>query len=106
MGDIAARPDYDYLQGVTLRAYENEDGARLKVAVPSPDGRPGSTFDLSREGRRVTVRPHGAAAVWRLLLVGETVDSVDGGSFEADSDGSLVVPSLADASVTVTLSRG
>jgi hypothetical protein len=41
-----------------------------------------------------------------LLLVGETVDSVDGGSLEADSDGSLIVPSSADASVTATLSRG
>jgi alpha-D-xyloside xylohydrolase len=106
VGDRAARPDYDYLQGVTLRAYAIEDGARLKVAVPSPDGRPGSHFDLSREGRQVTVKPHGATADWRLLLVGETVDSVDGGSFEADSDGSLIVPSSADASVTATLSRG
>ena len=106
VGDSAARPDYDYLQGVTLRAYEIEDGARLKVAVPSRDGRPGAHFDLSRKGRRVTVKPHGATADWRLLLVGETVDSVDGGSLEADSDGSLIVPSSADASVTATLSRG
>ena len=74
----------------------------MSVAVPSQDGRPGSTFELRRDGAQVTVRPK-ASAEWRLLLVGETVESVRGGTIEAQAEGTLVVPASPDAVVEVTL---
>ena len=104
IGDSEARADYDYARGVTLRAYAIEDGARVSVLVPAQDGGPGSVFELRREGRRVTATPH-AAAGWRLLLVGETVESVTGGTNEATAEGGLVVPASPDAIVELTLSR-
>jgi alpha-D-xyloside xylohydrolase len=103
IGECEARADYDYPRGVTLRAYAIEDGARVKVAVPERDGGPGSTFELRREGRQVTVMPHTAAPGWRLLLVGETVESVSGGTIEATAEGSLVMPETSDATLSVTL---
>jgi len=101
-GDRDSKADYEYPRGVTLLAFAIEDGARLSVAVPSQDGRPGSTFELRRDGAQVTVRPK-ASAEWRLLLVGETVESVRGGTIEAQAEGTLVVPASPDAVVEVTL---
>jgi alpha-D-xyloside xylohydrolase len=103
MGDNDARADYDYPSGVTLRAYEIEDGARVSVAVPSQDGRPGSHFELRRKGERVTVKPSARAAAWRLLLVGETAESVSGGRIETAAEGVLVLPESPDATVSVTI---
>jgi alpha-D-xyloside xylohydrolase len=103
IGECEARADYDYPRGVTLRAYGIEDGARVRVAVPSQDGRPGSTFELHRDGEQVTVTPDGAAPGWRVLLVGETVESASGGTVEAAADGNLVLPASIDGTVTLTL---
>jgi len=103
IGDCEARADYDYPRGLTLRAYAIEDGARVRVSVPAQDGGPGSIFELRREGRQVTVTPHAAEAGWRLLLVGETVESVTGGANQATAEGSLVLPASPDAIVAVTL---
>ena len=103
MGECEAKADYDYPRGVTLRAYAIDDGALVKVAVPSQDGRPGSIFELRRKGTQVTLTPHAAAEGWRLLLVGETVESVSGGRIETTADGSLVEPLSSDATVKLTL---
>ena len=103
IGECDARADYDYPRGVTLRAYAIEEGARVRVAIPEQDGGPGSTFELRREGGQVTVTPHAAAPGWRLLLVGETVESASGGTIEATAEGSIVLPASSDAPVSVIL---
>jgi alpha-D-xyloside xylohydrolase len=103
IGAYEARADYDYPRGVTLRAYGIEDGARVSVAVPTQDGGPGSTFEFHRDGGHVTVTPHAAAAGWRVLFVGETVESATGGTVEAAADGGLVLPTSIDGTVTLTL---
>jgi alpha-D-xyloside xylohydrolase len=103
IGDCEARADYDYPRGVTLRAYAIEDGARVRVSVPAQNGEPGSIFELQRDGRQLRLTPHAAAPGWRLLLVGETVESVDGGAIETTAEGSLVVPASPDAIVALTL---
>jgi hypothetical protein len=102
MGECETRAHYDFPTGVTLRAYAIEDGARVRVAVPSQDGGPGSAFEVRRKGRQVTVTPHAAAPGWRLLLVGETVESVKGGTIEATAEGALVLPVSPDAIVELT----
>jgi alpha-D-xyloside xylohydrolase len=103
IGGCEARADYDYPRGVTLRAYQIEDGARVRVSVPAQDGGPGSTYELCRDGRRMTVTPDAAAPDWSLLMVGETVESVSGGTLEATDEGSLVLPASPDATVALTL---
>ena len=105
MGASEARADYDYPHGVTLRAYEIEDGAQVNVAIPKQDGRPGSAFALRRVGHEITVTPGSGASDWRLLLIGEPGISADHGSIEATAEGCLVVPATAGAEVKVTLRR-
>jgi hypothetical protein len=51
----------------------------------------------------VTVTPHAAAPGWSVLFVGETVESASGGTVEAAADGSLVLPTSIDGTVTLTL---
>jgi alpha-D-xyloside xylohydrolase len=103
MGDCEARADYDFPSEVTLRAYQIQDGARVTVAVPSQTGEPCSRFELRRDGRRVIVTPDGVPSAWRLLMVGEAVESATGATIETNHEGSLVVPASPGSAVTVTL---
>ncbi|MFD7658326.1 alpha-xylosidase [Actinosynnema sp. NPDC059797] len=84
VGAVDDRPDYDYAEGVTLRAYGLSDG-RHSVVVG------GSTFRLVKRGDRMWVEVADAPARWRLLLVGaRSVDVVGGGTAHAHPDGVLV----------------
>ncbi|MGW2147955.1 alpha-xylosidase [Nonomuraea bangladeshensis] len=65
------RPDYDYADGVTLRAYRLADGDHRTVTVPTVDGGIGAVFEVSRDGARVRARRvEGAATSWNLLAGG------------------------------------
>ncbi|MGA4987018.1 alpha-xylosidase [Nonomuraea bangladeshensis] len=65
------RPDYDYADGVTLRAYRLADGDHRTVTVPTVDGGVGAVFEVSRDGERVRARRvEGAATSWNLLAGG------------------------------------
>ncbi|MFF0774310.1 alpha-xylosidase [Nonomuraea wenchangensis] len=65
------RPDYDYADGVTLRAYRLADGDHRTVTVPTVDGGIGAVFEVSRDGERVRARRvEGAATSWNLLAGG------------------------------------
>ena len=105
VGAGEARADYDFRRGVTLRAYSIGDGARITVTVPGPDGGSGSTFELRRKGAEVTMTAHAAEPGWRLLLVGETVEPMNGCTVEVTAEGSLAAPAAPDASVVVNLRR-
>lgn len=90
-GARSDRPDYDYADGVTLRAYELADGARVTTAVPAPAGEAVATFVTTREGDVVRVEAAGAPPAWRFLLVGvPSVSSVRGGTATAHDQGTLV----------------
>ncbi|NUR01238.1 MAG: alpha-xylosidase [Streptomyces sp.] len=69
MGAVAARPDYDYASGVTLRIYEPPDATTLECDVPSPDGTTAATFTATRSGRTVTVASPDAPAGWTAEIV-------------------------------------
>ncbi|MEU4745620.1 alpha-xylosidase, partial [Actinosynnema sp. NPDC023658] len=84
VGAVDDRPDYDYAEGVTLRAYRLADGDHVTVVGDT-------TFRTHRRDDEIRVEADGAPSTWRLLVVGaESVDSVDGGSVGTDPDGLLV----------------
>jgi len=105
VGSSDARADYDFPEGVTLRAYQIEDGALVNVAIPTQDGRPGSTFTLKRTGDEIAVSPGPTVSDWRLLLVGEVCKSATNGTLDAVAEGCVVVPNSRDAAVTVILAK-
>jgi len=93
MGKHEDRPDYDYGEGVTLQVYELEDGKHASVAIPSVTGIIQTTFEVRREGRKISVKRHGKSRAWQLLLVGiPATASVEGGTLESQPQGVLVTP--------------
>jgi alpha-D-xyloside xylohydrolase len=72
------RPDYAYHEGVTLRVYQPEDGARVTVPVPSTEGTTAATFEVVRDGDTVRVTRDGPPAPWRVsVLSGTSASTVD-----------------------------
>jgi alpha-D-xyloside xylohydrolase len=98
------RPDYDYADGVTLRAYQLADGQRTTVTVPDTTGAPAATFDITVEGGTVRARRTGRPVPWRLLLVGQP-DAVDvtGGTVVGHPDGTLIEVTAASAACAAVL---
>jgi alpha-D-xyloside xylohydrolase len=93
VGSREDRPDYDYGDGVILRAYELAEGSSVAAVVPSAAGDVDMTFELKREGAMITVERHGKSKRWQLLLVGiGSVASVEGGAAEISTKGALVTP--------------
>ncbi|MBC6461542.1 alpha-xylosidase [Actinomadura sp. HBU206391] len=91
VGAVDDRPDYDYADGVTLRAYELPDGARVTTEVPAPTGEITATFTTRRDGGEIRVEATGAPPGWRVLLVGvRAALSVDGGTTTEHEQGTLV----------------
>ncbi|MGX5680917.1 alpha-xylosidase [Schumannella luteola] len=75
IGARTDRPDYDYLDGLTLHVYPGADGTS-PVTVRQPGGED-AVFEVQRASRRVTVS--GPAGSWGALSAGgQRVASVDG----------------------------
>ncbi len=49
------RPDYDYLEGVELRAFELAEGATATAVVPDLEGGVAARFTARREGEKVVI---------------------------------------------------
>jgi alpha-D-xyloside xylohydrolase len=73
VGAVADRPDYDHAEGVTLRAYELADGARVTVEVG------GVTFTVVREGAMLHASCDAPSAPW-ALAAGERVVRAEEGT--------------------------
>lgn len=107
VGAVGDRPAYDYADGVTLRAYELGDGARVDTVVAGTDGEPAARFVTSRAGGAVRVQAAGAGSAvapsgWNVLLVGiRSVGAVDGGTAEAHDQGVLVRADGGNVTITV-----
>ncbi|CAL8970297.1 Alpha-xylosidase [Cellulomonas sp. T2.31MG-18] len=77
VGAVTDRPDYDWADGVTLRAFELADGDRREVVVPSSTGGAATTFVVRREGDRLLAEGP-ADVAWRLQVADLVVDAADG----------------------------
>jgi alpha-D-xyloside xylohydrolase len=66
------RPDYDFTDGVTLRAGDLADGTTATLALPAPDGGPGAVAQARRSGRQVEFSWNGAPPVRWSAQVGAT----------------------------------
>ncbi len=77
VGAVDDRPDYDYADGVTLRAYELADGATVTTVVPTLAGETACTFTTTRRGGTVHVEADNPPPAWRLLLAGVHTEPVE-----------------------------
>ncbi len=70
IGAVDDRPDYDYADGITLRAYQLADGATVTTTVPTVAGEVACTFTTTRRGDTVHVSVDHPPARWRFQLAG------------------------------------
>ena len=67
LGAVDARPDYEFTDGITFRAYEIAEGATAKCSVPARNGGPGVEVSVTRRGRRLHAELAGTpAGTWGL----------------------------------------
>jgi alpha-D-xyloside xylohydrolase len=78
------RPDYDYSDGVELRLYGLDDGAKASVDVRGIDGTTGLCLSAERKGRLIAISARGAGKPWRLKLEGMKASSAKGMSVDGD----------------------
>jgi len=104
VGANEQRPDYDYTDGVTFHVFELQDGAALSARVPTVKGEVAMTVKVSRAGQQVRVQAQGAPKAWRVLLRGvDSVQSVEGGTAQANALGTLLIPAEGMSCLTVRL---
>ena len=91
MGARDDRADYDFADGVTLRAFELVEGVDVSVLVPDSTGATDSAFVVTRSSGSVLAERIRGSKPWRLLLVNAgSVQSVTGGTAESTPAGVLV----------------
>jgi alpha-D-xyloside xylohydrolase len=104
MGARSDAADYDFADGVTLRAYELAEGAKVAVAVPDVRGGSDSAFEVTRTARVVVADRLRGTKSWRLMLASEASSlEVTGGSVESTPHGILVTAAPESNRIEVTL---
>jgi alpha-D-xyloside xylohydrolase len=92
VGAVDNRPDYDYGADVVFHAFEIQDGAVLTTSVPA--GEAGLPFTLQRSGDTLQIHCGKKSTGWQVLLRGvQSVAGVEGGTWSAHPQGTLLTPS-------------
>jgi alpha-D-xyloside xylohydrolase len=106
MSSQEIRADYDYADGVILRAYEIPDGARVQVDIPDLTGATQASFEVTRKGHTLSAERTVGSKPWQLLLVNVAAakaTELSGGSAQTTPDGLLVTPAAGASRLEVVL---
>ncbi|MCU1549718.1 MAG: alpha-xylosidase [Glaciihabitans sp.] len=76
IGARSDRPDYDYLDGLTIEVYPSTDLTAKTITVTGPDGRDGVEFVVDRTADSVTVTSNSAGS-WSARLAGGVASEHD-----------------------------
>jgi len=78
------KPDYDWSAGVTLRAFELEDGVSIRVEVPShlTTAELAASFTVERHGNTVTATRESGSGTFTLSVEGVTAQGEQTASIE------------------------
>lgn len=88
LGSNQTVPDYDYARGVTLAAYELQDGYLAKAEVINKAEESELYVVAQRQGGIMTVKYHGTGKPWEMVLKNvETLKSIQGGESRQEDDG-------------------
>ena len=56
LGSVDSRPDYDYLQGLSLHVFSMQEGAGKTLRIPDLTGQTAATFSVRRTGNSLLVQ--------------------------------------------------
>jgi len=78
---------------VTFQVFELHDDATLSARVPTMTGKVAMNVQVSRAGQNLEVQARDTSKPWRVLLRGTVgIQSVEGGTPQADALGTLLIP--------------
>ena len=89
VGADTTKPDYDYAQGVTIKAYCLKDGVETGTVVYGMDKNVETTVSVKKEGGKVSIHVE-AEKPCKVVLVNEAVAEASGAAWEMQ-DGDCVV---------------
>ncbi|OZJ05034.1 hypothetical protein BZG36_02124 [Bifiguratus adelaidae] len=86
VGANKIKPDYNYEEGLELRIYALDDGAKATASIPKVDGTIVATVTAERKGDHVSIKVDGTSTEdYKITLVGEHLSNVDQGHDMRDS---------------------
>ena len=92
LGINEERPDYDYVQGLSLHLYQLSDGQKAPVRVPNLEGEERFSASARRTGCRIELAVSEVTPGLRFVLHDVEVKNVQGGTFERVGNGVIVIP--------------
>jgi alpha-D-xyloside xylohydrolase len=104
VGNVDARPDYDYGDGVTLRVFPFAEDSHKSVTIPTPNGEVGVTFEIERKKQQISVAATGKATSWQVQLIGvEEISAMDSGEKHPDPQGLIVAAAPGQNQMVIDL---
>ncbi|MBI9045946.1 MAG: alpha-xylosidase [Anaerolineaceae bacterium] len=104
VGNNDQKPDYDYVEEITVHAFELEPGADLSVEIPDLDGSVALSISVHRENGQIIAKAVGRSANWHLKLRNiSEVRMVKGGDSQSERDGVLITPDPENDVLTIYL---
>lgn len=103
VGNVDAKPDYDYADGVEFQIFAMEDGKEAAAEVCNVKGEPELKVTASCSGGTLSIRTEGASKPWTVLLRGiSQAAAVQGAAAEAGEQGLRLIPQQGSTAITVT----
>ncbi len=99
------RPDYDYLEGLTVETFELQDSESVSQTIFNVDGSPAASFNAHRDGEIVDVNISGALQnkTWSVLMRGmPDLKSVSGGSIQQEPQGTRILPEPGNYNIRIS----
>jgi alpha-D-xyloside xylohydrolase len=104
LGASDSRPDYDYGDGTTFVVGALDDGITATATVPTLTGVSDRTVTVTRAGDLIAAEVQGGAfRPWRLLLLGVSAATIEGGTAEATTQGLIVTAAAGGGQMEVQL---
>ena len=100
VGACDTKPDYDYADGVELRAYALQDGKEASVVVSGMDAAIALSAAMVKNGSSISIKAE-AAKPFSVRLVGVKATAVSGASFEIDGNDTVIKSGSAEMVVTL-----
>ncbi len=99
------RPDYDFMDGLTVEAFELGGGAPISQIIFNLDGAPVVSINAHRDGQAADINVSGTlrGKTWSVLMRGmPDLKSVSGGSIQQETLGTRILPEPGNYNIRIS----
>ncbi len=100
-GNVADRPNYDYVEGTIYRVYALEDGKAARCALVSRDGATVGHVSARRAGSRISLSAEGIEAASFLLVGAQSATAADDESVVSPTPQGIFIHSKGRTEITL-----